>query len=151
MTTTDGPIPPPPPPPAGYAVRFKTARCEKEYFGVLHPAVRDLVQAFCEWSRVSGLPEPTVTCVVRTPDENRAIYKGVDRFSWHLVRCAVDLRNHHYTPEQRRKAEGWLGARAMRPRWEFVPQDHGTGPHFHVAIRDARWRELYNPTPENKP
>lgn len=132
-------------------VRFKSPQGQKQFTEALHPATRDLVNEFDAWATKNGLPDTVVTSVVRTLAENRAIYKGVDRFSWHLCRCAVDLRNHHYTPEQKKQAEAWLAVRCERPRWEFVPQDHGTGPHFHIAIRDFRWRTLYTPAPEKKP
>lgn len=78
------------------------------------------------------------------------------RPSWHIRNTAVDLRTVGPNPaaphwnrveEMRvvRRLEELLGVprdttAAKKLRWEFLVMPHGTGPHIHIARRDASWR-----------
>jgi|GEM_PF-5620059 len=68
------------------------------------------------------------------------------RFSWHLVACAVDLRNRHYTAEQRKQVMAWLRTNRGQPQWEILEHDVGRGDHIHIGRRDPSWRNTF-PSP----
>lgn len=125
----------------------------------LHPKVRAKLDELEAWSRDEGLPEPVVTNVLRTEDDQERLYLGLylsrghspdiarekarARFSWHLVACAVDLRNRHYTPPQRKAVMQFLRQQCAPGEWELLEHDIGRGDHIHVAVRDEQWRLTY--------
>ena len=120
---------------------FKSKAVEDQ-FDNLHPELKTILEELGHWSASAKIPMPVVTCLVRTPEENRAIYNGVDRFSWHLAKpdgtiCAMDLRVVHYTDDSRAKVLKWILERCPdAKKWEVIYKPHGTGPHYHIAIRD---------------
>lgn len=73
-----------------------------------------------------------------------AVSHWVDsKFSWHMVRCAVDLRNKHYTKEQMEAVNNWFKANVGAPLFEYLMHDVGRGDHIHVAIKDKKWRKIH--------
>jgi hypothetical protein len=62
------------------------------------------------------------------------------RFSWHMARTAIDLRNRHYTSKQRAGVMAFLRARIAKGEWELLEHDIGRGDHIHLAKRDAEWK-----------
>lgn len=94
--------------------------------------LRLVLTEFEAWCALQNFPAPVVTCVHRTPEQNKAA-GGVPN-SLHLDSRAMDLRNRHYTPEQRMECEQWLRARCPRWAFEMVLKPHGTGPHWHIGV-----------------
>jgi hypothetical protein len=76
---------------------------------------------------------------LRGLQEHELVQRAVGRFSWHLVRCAADLRTRHYSPQQKVQVLRWFEERCPRPLWEFLHHDV-TAPHLHVGRRDFAWR-----------
>jgi hypothetical protein len=169
---------------------FETQDLLAEY-GRLHPETRLLVAAFDTVLEELEQPPCHITCIHRTPEDQRRIYtpqgfdllarmraggKGLQpsklreaqaleqlvsnrpkgrtelevvgawaeaRPSWHPRWTAVDVRNKTYPLPIRVKAERWLEMRCAdvggRRPWELITEDHGTGPHWHIARRDFAW------------
>lgn len=170
---------------------FETQDLVQEY-GRLHPECRLLVAALDSVLQELGQPACHITCIHRTPEDQRRIYtpKGLDllarirlgaagllkgpelreaqaleqlvnnrpkgrtelevvgawaeaRPSWHPRWTAVDVRNKNYPPPIREQVERWLATRCAdvggRRPWELITEDHGTGPHWHIARRDFAW------------
>jgi len=66
-----------------------------------------------------------------------------EKFSWHLVACAVDIRNIHYTRTQLLEVLGYLKTgRALGP-WEILSHDVSNGNHIHVGVKDFAFRKKY--------
>lgn len=150
------------------AIQFKTARCEKEFL-LLHPRVRTLVAELDSFSAQQKFPNVVVTHVHRTPVEQKAIYKGAKDFSWHMVYCACDLRNNHYSPAQLDRVVEFLRTqtqdeaqslsrlrkllgrivRPPKPTWEILAHDVGRGEHIHVGLRDTNWRNTFPDAPHS--
>lgn len=129
-------------------------------FQATHPELRrlilDLDMQLGEWK----LAPLTVTCVLRSLDEQEAIYwpmlhrdgfseadaklKARSKFSWHMANCAVDFRGATYSEQDRQRIKAWLNARGcLKPNWECLEHDVGRGEHFHVARCDSAWRHAY--------
>lgn len=132
------------------SVAFAAPELAHQFHVRLHFKTRELTLALDRYCMVQQLPGPIVTAVSRDP----SFYED-HRFSWHLVDCAVDLRNRHYTPGQRDAVESWLAAKCASSEWELITHDHGTGPHIHVAYREFGLRKIWDrahlkptPTPE---
>lgn len=109
-----------------------------------HPDLINLLMqldnAHVGWREIDPtFPALIITCLDRDQDGN-ALVGGKDK-SWHLFRCATDLRSKHYTPQQAARVMDWIKAHCEQPLWETVLVPHGTGPHFHVARRDFSWRK----------
>lgn len=136
-------------------MKFKTPALADE-FARLHPDVIAAVRALDDFSHENRLPELVVTHAIRTPEMQEAIYwrglaksKGLSeadaraearkKFSWHLARCAVDLRNNHYTAVQRRQVMEFLKQGREKPHWEVIEHDVGRGDHIHLGRRDFDW------------
>lgn len=158
-------------------MKFKQPHLEME-FHAAHPDVRNAVMGLDAWSRDNGIPEPVVTQVLRSPDEQEIIYTrhanslmhklrdghpmssednalareleamsnakrrqwARARFSWHLVGCAVDLRNSHYSQKELAGVMAWLrNGRTVGP-WEILSHDVSSGFHIHVGRRDFEFR-----------
>lgn len=64
------------------------------------------------------------------------------RFSWHLARCAADIRIYNYLPEQLLAVKGWLQDKAREPLWFWLHEL--TPPHIHVERRAFDWRKEYD-------
>lgn len=111
----------------------------EDQFEKLPEALRVVLEEFAKWSESRGFPAPLVTCIVRTPSQNKAA--GGAPNSLHLEGRAVDLRNTgsakepHYTAEQRMACEAWLKRRCPKWVFELVLTSHGTGPHWHIGLR----------------
>lgn len=137
-------------------MRFKTPSLAQE-FARLHPDVIAAVKALDDFSHANRLPELVVTHAIRTPAQQEAIYwrsiakaKGLSeaearaearrKFSWHLCRCAVDLRNNHYTAVQLAQVMDFLKRGREAPLWEVISHDVGRGNHLHLGRRDFSWR-----------
>ena len=144
-------------------MNFKKPSLEAE-FAELHPDASRLVHKLDDWSFEQKLPPVVVTHVKRTVDDQERIYTPVlmkntgmpekkcrelarQRFSWHLVLCAVDLRNIHYTDEERLRVMGFLRSNLgpMAERFELLEHDVGRGDHIHIGIKDQDWRRLHRP------
>lgn len=71
-------------------LKFKTPRIQDEWV-VAHPILRALVLGLADWAeRAIGKKTVTVTCLWRTPEENRAA--GGNPKSWHIKNRAADIR-----------------------------------------------------------
>ena len=137
-------------------MKFKTPALAAE-FNRLHPDVIAAVKALDDFSHANRLPELVVTHAIRTPEMQEDIYwRGIHKstglsekearaqarkkFSWHLARCAVDLRNNHYTAVQRKQVMEFLRDGRERPHWEVIEHDVGRGDHIHLGRRDFGWQ-----------
>jgi hypothetical protein len=99
-------------------------RIDPEGDGTFRPlTLSELKQA----KELRGLPEAEL------------VTRAMGRFSWHLVRCAADLRSRHYSPAQLAQVRRWFEERCQRPLYEFLVHDV-TAPHLHVGRRDFAWR-----------
>jgi hypothetical protein len=103
-------------------------------------ALRAVLEDFESWSKQRGMPEPFITCIFRTPSQNKAA--GGVAHSLHLIGRAVDLRNvgpsekePHYSAEERMACEAWLRRRCPKWAYELVLASHGTGPHWHLGFK----------------
>lgn len=108
------------------------------------PQLVSLLEQFIVFSREQALPDPLVTGFDREPAFYVQNGLKVPSFSWHLVRCAIDLRTHHYTDPQLKLVETWFQQKC-RPThdWEVITELHGTGPHIHIGYRDRQRRSLW--------
>lgn len=106
-----------------------------------HPELQKILKDLDAWSAEKRFPEVTITCVERTPSRNAAV--GGVGTSWHMFRAATDVRTFHYTKEQLAHVYAWLDARCIRPMWELLKHDSGSGFHVHLARRDFAWRKAH--------
>ena len=137
-------------------MKFKTPALSDE-FSRLHPDVIAAVKALDDFSHANRLPELVVTHAIRTPAQQEDIYwRGIakntglpesearaqarKKFSWHLAKCAVDLRNNHYTAVQLQQALEFLKRGREHPLWEVISHDVGRGNHLHIGRRDFAWQ-----------
>lgn len=159
-------------------MKFKFPVLEDE-LATVHPKVLVTLQELDEWCNANGIPEVVVTHVLRTKDEQQAIYTKYadsllrkmeegkplaeserklaktlsdmkpeervawarERFSWHLVGCAVDIRNTHYTAKELSAVMSFL--RQGRPigPYEILSHDVASGAHCHIGFRDFSRRK----------
>lgn len=68
---------------------------------------------------------------------------AAERPTWHRRRTAVDIRTNTYPTDVVVAMRHWLEIRT-RPNsdtkpWELITENHGTGPHIHIARRDFAW------------
>lgn len=110
-------------------------------FELLHPDLKLALEDFEEWCGNEGLPEPTITCLLRTPEENKAA-KGVAT-SYHLCHCAADIRSRGLNAAQKAAAFSWLRARCPSGAWGLLLHDVGSGEHLHLERKDPSWRLTY--------
>lgn len=66
-----------------------------------------------------------------------------NKFSWHKVAAAVDMRNYHYTSTQLQAICEWFRRACTKGPWEFLSHDVSNGSHLHLARRDFDWRTRY--------
>lgn len=121
-------------------MKFKFAHLRDE-FPNLHPETWRAAMALDHWSIERKFPEVVVTCVDRSLADQKEIY-GDHRFSWHLVRCAVDIRNSHYSIDQLGRVLEFLKD-GRDEGWEILNHDVGKGSHIHVGFRDPEWRARF--------
>lgn len=145
-------------------MKFKYDALKAEY-EVIQPTLRGFFDDFEAWCRQKGFPEPMATHIKRTRDNQEEIYwriifaqgKGAlteaqaryqarNRWTWHFVLCAVDLRDFIYTEEQMKEILAYLKEKTKDPKWEFLYHDVGRGKHLHIGIRDPQWAK--NPVAE---
>ncbi|OGG05344.1 MAG: hypothetical protein A3F83_13210 [Candidatus Glassbacteria bacterium RIFCSPLOWO2_12_FULL_58_11] len=126
---------------------FKSARLESEWSGGgtqkgvgLHPALYVVVLAAAHWHyRTLGKPAE-LTCLLRTPEEQKAIYPDRRDFrSPHEFGRAADLRTLGLSPETSRLWEEWLNLTfsyrgKAGARTALVHEVHGLGEHLHLQI-----------------
>lgn len=128
-------------------MKYKRDGLESQFLLRTEPELRQLLQDFDDISKRWGLPEPILTCLGRTPAENKAV--GGVAHSLHLweadpflpakppISRAADLSAWAYSPEQLAQALMWLrgeiARRGGRRAWELIHHDAGTGEHVHVA------------------
>jgi len=123
-------------------MKFKTLALVEEWEQV-HPQARAVATEFDLWCQEMGLGEAIVTNLLRKP----AFYKenglAPKKFSWHFVGCAIDFRIRHWTAAQQMRAQKWMASKKSNPWYEVVTENHGTGPHFHLAYRDFSLRRRW--------
>lgn len=141
-------------------MKFKAPTLAEE-FERIHPELRRALTGFDAWSHAKGFPEVVVTHVMRTPTFQESTYwqklaketglaeaeaRALARrkFSWHLIGCAADLRNTHYSEEQLDDAMAWFAANCTEPLFEVKRHDVGRGDHIHVGRRDYSWRTEFS-------
>lgn len=66
-----------------------------------------------------------------------------NRFSWHRVGAAVDLRNTHYSKAQLAGVMNFLRHGRVTGPWELLSHDVSAGNHIHIGRRDFAWRGQY--------
>ncbi len=141
-------------------MRFKRAGLEDE-FAELHPEVKRVVSDLDVWCVERGLPEVVISHALRTPSMQEDIYwrkvlkerphltepearkAARSKFSWHLVACAVDIRNTHYSADQLLRITDWLKQARPGKDWEILSHDVGHGNHLHIGCKDEEWRKGY--------
>lgn len=98
-----------------------------------------------QFQEPDGTWRPLLVSEMQTAKEVRGLTveqlerKAAEKFTWHWVGCAADLRTHHYSRAQLAQAIHWFEYRCRRPQWEFLVHDV-TAPHMHVGRRDFDWR-----------
>jgi hypothetical protein len=82
--------------------------------------------------------------------EAEAKERARQRFSWHLVYCAFDMRNWCYTAKQLPKVMALIrqACAEQRPletqsKWEILSHDVGNGSHIHVGYKDLGWARTF--------
>jgi hypothetical protein len=118
---------------------YKNPGLESE-LTVCHPTLRTVLKELDVWLQSKDWPGITLTHVLRTPAEQKAIYDGTEPFSWHMVGAAVDFRNRVYNSKQLTAIIDWLIKRVGRKHWEILSHDVGRGNHFHLAFEDEAWK-----------
>jgi ribosomal protein L37AE/L43A len=90
-----------------------------------------------------GELEEQAKYVAEGASKSLAEKRAKTRNSWHCWRCAVDFRNHAWTPEERAMVDAWLRKRCPRTEWEMLYHSTGSGLHFHLGRKDAAWRRRF--------
>jgi hypothetical protein len=139
-------------------MKFKFPYLQTQLYSV-HGDVRNALDKLDGWSMKKGFRELVITHVLRTPAEMEDIYwasiqertgvgevearlRAREKFSWHLVGCAVDFRNTEYSKEQLEEVMAYLRAGRYIPMWEILSHDVGRGAHGHIGRKDFTWRSL---------
>lgn len=131
-------------------MNFKVPQLEEELPGS-HPDLIDVLRAFDKWCFDEHLPEPIITALWREIGFYKKHGLKPNPHSWHLFRCAVDLRLSHYDAMAKEKVLAWWQEKLVdrkdkkgpKAKWELYTETHGTGPHIHVGRRDYAWKEKY--------
>ncbi len=110
-------------------LRFEHPRLEAE-LATCPEGLRLVPYEFAEWCERKNIEGPILTCILRTPEENKAV--GGHPRSFHLTARAIDFRTRHYSTWELELVEAWFRNRCKPPRFDVVTQPHGTGPHIHV-------------------
>lgn len=68
---------------------------------------------------------------------------AAERPSWHRRRTAVDIRTRTYPTDVLAAIRSWLEIRTRASSdtqpWEVITENHGSGPHIHIARRSWDW------------
>ena len=112
----------------------------EEEWSRLHPAVRAIAHELNEYLGEEGMELGTITHAIRSEASMAAIY-GLDwkkkgRFSWHLVKRAVDIRNRDWSEDELERVVAWL--KKNWPGAEVISHDIGHGNHLHLAVPAPR-------------
>lgn len=134
-------------------MKFKAPHLAQE-FAKLHPRTLDVVRRFDLFCQRVGLGHAVATAISRTRQFYTDNRLPQPLWSWHLVDCAIDLRNAHLSASERDTCEEWIRNECQGSEWDIYLKDHGTGPHFHIGFRDFARRKAYEklhpPTPRKK-
>jgi hypothetical protein len=121
-------------------LQFKNSRIEEQWKGggIIHPALRVIVNAAALWHwRATGRPA-VLTCVLRTRQEQRAIYPDQpERRSPHEFGRAVDLRTRDLDQDGARAWEAWINSAFAYlghsgARTALLHEVNSLGGHLHV-------------------
>lgn len=138
---------------------FKYSYLAPEY-ALLHRKVTEAADALDAFLRAEGLPDMMVTHVFRTAGQQEDFYwkqyindfHGVEaearklarnKFSWHRVYCAMDIRNNCYDRQAKERIFKFLKKGRESSQWEILLHDIGRGDHFHVGYRDYAARRKW--------
>lgn len=133
----------------------------------LHPDVKFALLDLDDFCKAKGYPEIVVTMVLRTAAQQEEIYwrqiansmhlseiearkLARKKFSWHKVGCAADIRNRHYTKEQRGQIMLHLLEGRTKGPWEILEHDVGRGDHIHIGRRDFAFRSKWEASHKEK-
>ncbi len=124
-----------------------------------HPDLMQTMLALDSQCAEWGIGQPTITDCHRTQAKLVELYtakfvaegssrataekRARARRSWHCCRCAVDFRNHAWTPDERAMVEAWLRNRCDRTRYEVLFHNVASGLHFHLGRKDETWRKRF--------
>ena len=127
----------------GTKLEFKTPELEKE-LPLIHPNSRGALVELGVYCAFTGLRHPYITDLVRTDDQQIAIY-GDNRFSWHKKKTAWDVRvkgggETRYSLKEANELVKWL--KANWPDAEVylhgqVNTSNNAHIHFAVRLRNA--------------
>ena len=128
----------------GGKIEFKSPRQESD-FKLLQPASRAVLGELSHWLAQRGYRHAVVTDVLRTEDEQVALY-GTDRFSWHRFGTAWDLRvkgggESRYTLEEAQAIVAWLKTNWPDAEVLLHGQPNTTNNchiHFAIRLRDSK-------------
>lgn len=141
-------------------MRFKDSEDQNPQLAVeysrIHPEVKKVCVLLEEFCVAHNLPEPMATHIKRTRDGQESIYwkqmmkPGIseaqarhdarNRWTWHFVFCAIDLRDWIYSDDQIVAVVAFLRKACTGPNWEFLYHDVGRGKHLHIGYRDHQWK-----------
>jgi len=120
-------------------IRFKTGR-DQEDWDKLDPRMKGLLMAVAAWQYTKWEKSLTITCIVRTAEENAAV-GGLERSAHVMVpeqryARAADLRNNDLTLYQQTERRVYIedhwnhGA----PMFHVIDHDSGHGAHTHLNL-----------------
>lgn len=116
-------------------MNFARIQLAAEY-AKLHPKVRAELEGLAEATAKFSYPPLTLTAISRSPEFYAEHGLKTPTWSWHYPDCAADIRVRDYSQEERKFCEDWLESRCGGSEWQLLAEDHGTGPHFHLAYKD---------------
>ena len=130
-------------------MKWKWPHLEAEFHSRVEPELRAFALDFDDVCRRWGMPEPEITCLGRTPEENLAV--GGAAKSLHLWEVphedarklkrtrAEDFSVRQYGEAHLDMVHMWfrheVARRGGKVKWELIAEPHGTGPHIHLGIR----------------
>ena len=115
-------------------IRFKSERISTEFLHRLDPRLRAIALETAVWLRNQELPvDLVVTCVNRTPDENKA--DGGKPTSAHLVGRAIDIRTRDWPDGTTEKVMARLYRLWPGTCLYLLHHDVGGGMHLHAQIK----------------
>lgn len=128
---------------------FRTVEEQEHiYFGYF----KRLIATFESQGKLqSGEANIAISMRPKSDDELKKIAR--EKFSWHMVHCATDIRtitSGHYTVDQAHKVFEFLKSKAKpESKWELLAHDVA-GPHIHIGLRDFNYRAKYDTRKEKK-
>lgn len=120
-------------------MKFLRPELKEEFEKRTNPEATEAIEDLDDWSKEERLPEVVIVGLSRTPERNADLGGVPD--SYHLSFCAIDIRDKHYTPAQKKSVMGFLARRCPKPDWELLEHNVRTGSHIHVARKDRTWRD----------